>query len=157
MPAREKMSTITSILLIAIIVMSLAGMVDAGYAMKLHYSADEESFCNFGGTFNCDVVNTSKYSAIYDVPVAGVGFAGYLFFALLATSLLAGVSYRGLAAPALILAAVFGGGFSPYLSYVELFILETVCILCVVSQVLVILILAAAVAATIGLRRAERG
>jgi len=147
-------TAVTRILLIVIIIMSLAGMVDAGYAARLHYDAGDDSFCNFGPQFNCDVVNTSKYAAILGVPVAGIGFAGYLLFAALSVSLLKGFDLRGLASPALVAAAALGTGFSLYLTYVEFFILETVCILCVISQALVILILAAAIAVTVLSRRA---
>lgn len=139
-----KVPLASGLLLIVIIVLSIAGMADSGYALRLHYAEDDDSFCNIGPQFNCDVVNTSKYSEIGGLPVAGIGFAGYLLFAFLAASLLAGVSYRGLGLPTLLGAALFGVGFSFYLTWVELFVLETVCILCVISQALVFLILAAA-------------
>jgi uncharacterized membrane protein len=146
----------TKILLIAIIVMSLAGMVDSGYAVTLHYDDDNDSFCNVSETFNCDTVNTSKYSEIIGVPVAGIGFAGYLLYAVMAASLLAGITYRGLAVPLLLLAGVFGVVFSLGLTYIEFFILEAVCILCVVSQVLVIAILAASLGVAVSLRRNDK-
>jgi uncharacterized membrane protein len=147
------MDTIIKILLVAIIIMSLAGMVDSAYAVTLHYDDDSDSFCNVSETVNCDIVNTSKYSEIFGVPVAGIGFAGYLLYAVLAVYLLAGITYRNLAVPALLLASVFGVVFSLVLTYIEFFILEAVCILCVVSQVLVIGILLASVGVAVGLRR----
>lgn len=151
------MSSKIKLLLGAVIIMALIGMGDSGYAVTLHYAADSDSFCNLSERVNCDVVNTSEYSAIFGIPVAGIGFAGYLFYGFLAVSLLAGADYRGLAAPALVAAAAVGTVFSLVLTYIEFFILEAVCILCVVSQVLVILILIAATAVAVGLRRGARG
>lgn len=151
------MSTSVKIMLAAIVIMALAGMADSSYAVKLHYTTEGDSFCNVSETFNCDVVNTSEYSELFGIPVAGIGFAGYLFYAFLAGSLLAGVSYRGLAVPLLLTAGLFGVAFSLALTYIEFFVLEAVCILCVVSQALVILILVASIAAASGLRRTARG
>ncbi|MHB0914577.1 MAG: vitamin K epoxide reductase family protein [Thermoleophilia bacterium] len=141
----------------AIIIMALIGVADSVYAVTLHYAADSDSFCNLSERVNCDVVNTSDYSSIYGIPVAGIGVAGYLFYGFLAASLLAGIDYRGLAAPALVAAAAAGTLFSLGLTYIEFFVLEAVCILCVVSQVLVILILAASIAVAISLGRSDRG
>lgn len=166
MKAAVIMNQITKILLVVIIVLSVVGMVDSGYAVMLHYREIDDSFCNVSETVNCDVVNQSRYSEVYlswgsptsdsralNIPVAGIGFAGYLLYGFLAGSLLAGLRYKGLAVPALIIAAAAGVVFSLVLTYIEFFILEAVCILCVVSQVLVILILAAAIGVAATLRQ----
>lgn len=137
--------------------MSLGGMADSGYAVNIHYDLTDESFCNFGQTFNCDIVNGSEYSELFGVPVAAIGFAGYLLFGALAVVMLLGRTLRGLAAPALVVTSAFGVAFSLALTYIELFILEAVCILCVTSQVLVLLILAAAIFVATGLRKGSRG
>lgn len=61
---------------------ALFGIVVAGYLTVQHNSADA-SVCNISGTFNCDVVNRSEYSAIAGVPIALVGMAFYAAMAWL--------------------------------------------------------------------------
>src|SRR5207244_11919859 len=41
--------------------------------------------CDFGETFNCDMVNRSVYSVVMGVPVALIGVVGYLALLAMAT------------------------------------------------------------------------
>jgi uncharacterized membrane protein len=150
-----QIDTLRKALLIAIIILSLVGMADAGYAVSLHYDDGGDSFCSMSETVNCDVVNQSKYSEFVGIPVAGMGVFGYFFYLVLAAALLAGYRFFGLGPLLLVLTALAGVVFSLVLTYIELFILEAICILCVVSQVLVLLILGAAVAVALIDRRSS--
>ncbi len=128
-------------LTLAIALVALAGVAVSSISLYHHYGALKTSFCNFGESFNCDIVNRSVYSTVLGVPVALIGILGYLLILALATI------YRDKAeTPILLLiASVVGFGFALYLTYIEKFVLAAWCILCLSSLAL---ILSAAVLST---------
>ncbi len=89
----------------------------------------------------CDTVNNSVYAKFYGVPVAFIGLAGYLVLLGLALAALQseGGGQRRLTRLGFLL-ALGGVGFSAYLTYIELFVLEAVCIWCVASATLITLL-----------------
>ncbi|MGA7894353.1 MAG: vitamin K epoxide reductase family protein [Candidatus Sulfotelmatobacter sp.] len=113
----------------AIAVLALAGMVVSGVSLQRHYAKSATAFCDFGERFDCDIVNRSEYSSVMGIPVAGIGIAGYGALFVLATI------YRSrVETPMwLLAAAVVGLAFALYLTYVEGYVLETWCILCLSS------------------------
>ncbi|MFZ0772888.1 MAG: vitamin K epoxide reductase family protein [Candidatus Sulfotelmatobacter sp.] len=114
---------------LAIAVLALAGMVVSGVSLQRHYAKSATAFCDFGERFDCDIVNRSEYSSVMGIPVAGIGIAGYGALFVLATI------YRSrVETPMwLLAAAVVGLAFALYLTYVEGYVLETWCILCLSS------------------------
>lgn len=124
-------------ILIIILVVSLAGIIDSSYALYQHYSPEELSRCDFSETISCTAVNRSEYSALFGVPVAGIGAAGYILFASLAGAGLMRWLTKGLIFQLLVPIALIALGVSLWLTYVEIFILKAVCPLCVVSLALV--------------------
>lgn len=134
-------------LLIAIL--SLAGIVDSAVALQRHYAKSATEFCDISQKFNCDIVNRSEYSTIVGIPVAGIGLLGYaaLFWLSAFARSRADTPLR------LVVASIAGLVFALWLTYVEAYKLETWCILCVTSQVLILLITLLAV--TVKLRSAE--
>jgi uncharacterized membrane protein len=89
----------------------------------------------------CDTVNNSVYAKIYGVPVAFLGLAGYLVLLGLALAALQaeGTAQRRLLALSFVL-ALGGVAFSAYLTYLELYVIEAVCMWCVISAVLITLL-----------------
>ena len=124
------------ILFSAIAVLSLAGAIVSAIALQRHYAKSETDFCQFGQKFNCDIVNRSEYSSVEGIPVAAIGVAGYAALFLLSTfwRLRADTPNRLLAA------SIAGLAFALYLTYIEAYVLTTWCILCVSSQLLILLI-----------------
>lgn len=117
-------------LLFAIVAaLALAGIIVSGISLQRHYARSKTAFCELGEKFNCDIVNRSEYSSVLGIPVAGIGIAGYGILLLLATV------YRSRPeTPARLLTlAIAGLGFALYLTYVEGYVLETWCILCLSS------------------------
>jgi uncharacterized membrane protein len=106
----------------------LAGIGVATYLTYVHY-AGLQPFCA-GGSHGCERVQSSSYARVGGVPVALLGLAGYL---AIAAALLAPGERARLAAAAL---AVSGFGFSAYLTYLELFVIDAICQWCVASAVL---------------------
>jgi len=113
----------------ALAVLAVAGMGVAAYLTYTHL-ADKVVAC--GGVGQCETVQQSSYSTIAGVPVALLG--GLAAASLLAVALgrLSGlglaVEWASLAALGLTTASV---AFAAYLTYVELFVLEAICIYCV--------------------------
>jgi vitamin-K-epoxide reductase (warfarin-sensitive) len=116
-------------LFLAIAVLAVGGIAVSGVSLQRHYAKSATAFCDFGERFNCDIVNRSEYSSVMGIPVAGIGIAGYGVLLALATV------YRSRAETPtwLLAAAVAGLGFALYLTYVEGYVLETWCILCLSS------------------------
>jgi uncharacterized membrane protein len=141
--ANEDSTKNNRVLFVVIAVLAVAGVVISGVSLQRHYAKSESGFCDFGERFNCDIVNRSEYSSVMGIPVAVIGIAGYGVLLTLATV------YRSRAeTPLRLLAAAGAGlGFALYLTYVEGFVLDTWCILCLSSLGLIagITVLAAVV------------
>jgi uncharacterized membrane protein len=126
----------TRVLLILIAMLALAGMLVSAVSLERHYAKSASAFCDFGERFNCDIVNRSEYSTVMGIPVAGIGVAGYGVLFALATM------YRSRVQTPLrlLVAAVAGLAFALRLTYVEGYVLETWCILCLSSLALMAMI-----------------
>ena len=126
-------STKNRVLFLAIAVLSVAGMADSAVSLQRHYAKSVSAFCDVGERFNCDIVNRSEYSSVMGIPVAGIGVVGYGVLLALATV------YRSRPETPLrlLVAAGAGLGFALYLTYVEGYVLDTWCILCLGSLALI--------------------
>jgi uncharacterized membrane protein len=112
----------------AALLTAVLGVGVAGYLTYVHY-AGLQPFCA-GGSHGCERVQSSSYASLGGIPVAVLGLAGYL---AIAAALIAPGEGARLAAAAL---AVSGFGFSAYLTYLELFVIDAICQWCVASAVL---------------------
>jgi uncharacterized membrane protein len=102
------------------------------------------------GTGACEVVQTSRYGALFGVPVAFYGMVAYAGLLVVALTGLqpAFVQRRW---PTVVAAAIAAGGvlFTMYLTGIELFVLHAICRWCVGSAVVITLIAAAAIPAAL--------
>jgi uncharacterized membrane protein len=121
-----------------IAVLALAGVVVSSVSLHHHYGTSQTNYCDFGASFNCDIVNRSVYSTVFGIPDALIGILGYGLLLALATF------YRTKAETPfmLLVASTAGLGFALYLTYIEKFVLATWCILCLSSLTLIVLITA---------------
>jgi uncharacterized membrane protein len=121
---------------IAAALVALAGIAVSTY-IAIAESGGGAPKCVVGGG-GCETVANSKYSELAGINVAVIGILGYAF--LLIAALLPGDPGRfgGF------LTALIGFGFSLYLTYLELFVIDAICQWCVVSAVLMALALAVA-------------
>lgn len=132
------MSAVPTRLWLLLALLALAGAAVSSVSLAQHYGTSKTAYCDFGDSFNCDIVNRSSYSSIMGIPVALIGVLGYL--ALLALSTL----YRSRAdTPIIMLVASLAGlGFALYLTYIEAYVLGVWCILCLSSLVVIFCITA---------------
>ncbi len=101
------------------------------------------------GSHDCQTVVDSKYSHLLGANVAAIGIAGYVV--LLAASLTPGDAGRF----AGFVAALVGFGFSLYLTYLELFVIDAICQWCVASAVIMTALFAANCARAVGYAGSE--
>jgi uncharacterized membrane protein len=113
---------------------AIAGIGVATY-ITIAEAGGSAPVCLAGG-HGCQTVADSHYSHLLGVNVSVFGIAGYAL--LLASALVPGDTGRfgGL------LMALAGFGFSAYLTYLELFVIDAICQWCVASAVLMTLLLA---------------
>ncbi|MCK4366354.1 MAG: vitamin K epoxide reductase family protein [Thermoplasmata archaeon] len=123
-----------------ILVLSLVGIAVSGYLTYVHYNR-AEGVCPIGA--GCFDVWDSEYAAILGIPVALIGFLGYIA--------LFGMSYLRLYYPELEIAenfptymlviSIVGGAFSTYLTLIEIFVIQAVCDWCLSAFVVMMVIL----------------
>ena len=113
-----------------IAILALAGAVVSALALHVHYCTDPQP-CSINETWDCGVVNHSPFAEVAGLPVAEIGIAGYLA--------LAGLAFWRQRAP-VFLAALVGLGFALRLTTIEELVLQTWCLYCVISQVVIALI-----------------
>jgi uncharacterized membrane protein len=112
---------------IAILVLCLLGIGDAGYLTYVHYAGIKVACLSSGG---CETVQASRYAKLDGIPVSVLGLIGYVAILLS----LAVRNELGRAAGFGI--ALIGFGFSMYLTYRELFTIKAICQWCVGSAIL---------------------
>jgi vitamin-K-epoxide reductase (warfarin-sensitive) len=119
-----------------ILVLAVIGIVLSSVSLVNHYKKSPSEFCDIDQTFNCDIVNRSTYAKLYGIPVAAIGIVGYILLAILSRI----NREKKLFSAILILGSFIGLAFACYLTYVEVKILVTYCILCLGSQACILLI-----------------
>src|SRR5271169_5671909 len=109
------MSPVAQRVLQVITVLALAGIVVSCVSLRHHYGTSQTNYCDFGASFNCDIVNRSIYSTVLGIPDALIGILGYSLLFSLATF------YRSRVETPLMLliASTAGLGFALYLTYIE--------------------------------------
>lgn len=113
---------------IAILVLSIAGVVDSSYLLVKHYT---HSAVNCSIFSDCDVVTSSAYSTIMGIPVALLGIIFYVIVFAFALILLKSKSRKY----SISFFSISSTGFlvSMGLVYVQAFILNAFCFYCLIS------------------------
>jgi uncharacterized membrane protein len=124
--ARRELSTDRRLQL-AILILCLLGIADAGYLTYVHYAGLKVACLSSGG---CETVQASRWAKLDGIPVSALGLIGYI-------GILLSLAIRGeLGRAAGFGIALIGFGFSMYLTYRELFTIKAICQWCVGSAVL---------------------
>jgi len=94
-----------------------------------HYATSVTEYCDLNQMFNCDIVNRSKFSEIFGIPVAFVGLIGYV--------VLLGITFKKNRVLDILrfYMSLAGLMFALYLAYIEEHILRTGCLLCIGSLI----------------------
>lgn len=107
------------------------------YLIAMHYKPELSDFCTFGESFNCDIVNKSIYAEIFGIPVSILGLLTYIV--LLIFSIRGKYKDQTKLIPYATAFVFVGVLFSLRLTYIEAFVLHTWCMLCVISQIVILL------------------
>lgn len=119
-----------------IALLALLGAFVALYLTLYKFGVIGVLSCNIG---SCESVNTSRWAIFMGLPVAAWGLGSYLLILVLSLAGLQGVAPRqtALATTAI---ATWGVLFSGWLSYLELFVIRAICMWCVISATLMLLL-----------------
>jgi uncharacterized membrane protein len=116
---------------------AVAGLAIAAYLTVAHY-AGADPVCAIA--HGCATVQQSDYAELAGIPVALLGLLGYV--AILGSLARDGEGWRTTTA----FLALGGFGFSAWLTYVEIWRLDAICIWCVASAICMTLLAGLAVA-----------
>jgi len=130
--------------------LALVGIAVSSLSLYHHFAKSKTSYCDFGQSFNCDIVNRSQYSSIAGIPVAAIGILGYAAILLLSTWWRRNPDTPGM----LTVGALAGVAFALYLTYIEAYVLQAYCILCLTSLATIVAIASLSAAWWAGERRA---
>jgi uncharacterized membrane protein len=117
---------------VAIGAVAVAGLGVASYLTAVRYQGNDPA-CVIGG--GCHTVQQSEYAELAGIPVAVLGLVAYT--ALLVSAILPGQAGRALG----LFTAIVSFGFSAWLTYAELVLIDAVCAYCVTSATLITLAL----------------
>jgi uncharacterized membrane protein len=126
-----------------LLILCVIGVAVGSYLSFVALDKHVEAFCS--GVGNCHTVQNSQYAKVGGVPVAILGLGMYV--ALLAMTVVRRFDRRllGREAPAILgtwtFALAFAGMlYSGYLTYLELFVIDAICVWCVGSAITVTII-----------------
>uniref|UniRef100_A0A832DRM5 Vitamin K epoxide reductase family protein n=1 Tax=candidate division WWE3 bacterium TaxID=2053526 RepID=A0A832DRM5_UNCKA len=118
-----------------IVAASILGMAIMVYLTYVKFSSSPY-FCDISAKISCSVVNQSAYAELLGIPVSVLGF---IYFALVG-GIIFNRGFGGVASQLIFFITLASLLFSLYLSYVEVFLLKTICLLCETSKVLILAI-----------------
>jgi uncharacterized membrane protein len=143
------------ILLAMIVLLAIGGLAVSSY---LAYGSigDESLFCEIG--HGCDAVQASEYSVVLGVPIAVWGALLYLaIFTTAVVGLFFSSGLRELPFLALFGMGLAGTLYSGYLAWVELYRIESVCMWCTISALIITAVLVtSAVNLAFGVKRTSK-
>ena len=124
--------------------LALAGIFISTYLTLYKLGAIGELTCSIG---SCETVNTSRWSIFLGLPVAAWGLFFYLdVFAIALVGTMPRFENEQGISVVLVAQAAIGVLFSAWLTYLELAVIHAICIWCVTSAIIVVVIMAVSVA-----------
>ena len=137
-----------------VIIFSILAVIIFSYLVNLHYKGDEESFCDISTGVSCDIVNKSVYSELFGVPIALFGALTFLLIGILSFIAIKSAPAKSpkkqlikkdtkevLILKLLLAILSFSVLFSLWLIYAELYLILSICVLCVVSDIIILITL----------------
>lgn len=124
--------------------LALAGIFISIYLTLYKLGVIGELSCSIG---SCETVNTSRWSVLFGLPVAAWGILFYLdVFGVALIGTMPRFENEPIISIVLVAEAAIGVLFSAWLTYLELAVIHAICIWCVASAVIVLIILLVSIA-----------
>ncbi len=114
--------------------LSLIGAAVATYLTAVHLRhlrTGAKSACTYNQLFDCDVVNTSRFSELLDVPISHLGLLFYLGMGILAVLALRQPAQRSRLQGYLFLGTLLANVASLFLAGVSFLLLRAACVFCI--------------------------
>ncbi|MBI2565190.1 vitamin K epoxide reductase family protein [Candidatus Woesearchaeota archaeon] len=134
-----------------IVVLSFFGIILTSYLLYVHYSKSSTTLCLTATAEenSCDIVNKGPFSEIEGIPIAGIGLIGYIAFFLIGLNVLFQNKLQNTwldahakkASNYVLLMSLFAFGFTLYLNYLQIFVIEYICFWCEVSATIIVLLI----------------
>jgi uncharacterized membrane protein len=125
-----------------IALLSLAGVFLSTYLAMYKLGYIGELTCSVG---SCEVVQMSSWAELFGVPVAVWGVAFYAaLFVIAYVGTLEKYVHSSTISMLLLTLTAWGVAFSGWLTYLELFVINAICMWCVVSAILAVVLFALA-------------
>ena len=115
---------------IFLMIFAFIGLMDAGYLTLSHYTGEAVNCSITGG---CDQVLSSKWSQIMGIPLALLGLLHYLVFLILSIAFFD--TKKKIILKVLTAQAIVGALFSAWLTYLQFFVIESICQYCILSAI----------------------
>jgi uncharacterized membrane protein len=122
---------------VLILILAFCGLSDSLYIAQ-HEANNTPLICNVTSLSGCNIVATSQYTHLFGISLAEYGVIFYAFIFIIAALEL--VVFDQLLRRIIQIASLVGIVASLYFTYIEVFILKTLCIYCITSAVIAILI-----------------
>lgn len=128
-----------------VVFLALAGLLDSLYLSISHFRVYTDiaykSFCAISRAINCDTVSQSSYSILLDLPIPIWGILGYTFFVLLLPIAHSNDVGKKRVWHLLFFISLCFSIYSVILSFISAYIINSYCIMCIVSYVVNLLLL----------------
>ena len=135
----SRKNTLSKYWSIAIIVIGLLGLTDSGYLVFKHYSNQVLPCPTVESVNTCQVVASSVYSNILGIPIALIGFCFYVAIIIIGVvGLKRDYQYIFNFIPPL---SALAWLFSARLTYLQFFVIHSICYYCIFSAFLATLLL----------------
>lgn len=131
--ARETTTSGDLVLLVA--TLAVLGIVTSAYLTWQWYEAANRTWCDVDPFFSCTKVRESPFSAVAGIPTALVGVVGFGILLVLAASALRGIDRMGPLTTMgwLWIFASLGAAIGIGLTLIEIFVIQALCLLCVIG------------------------
>ena len=119
------------------IILAIAGIAVASYLTYVHYNS-AALVCGIG---DCSIVQASKYSKMFGIPIAIFGLLMYVAITALIIVRSRRVEREDLASTAILVLLIIGTLYAAYLTYLEIWVIRAICQWCVISAIITVLLL----------------
>lgn len=121
--------------LVAALIFSIIGLIVSSISISEYVhiqkaGLEDSSFCSINEVINCDLVNASSYSVLFDIPVAVWGFLFYIAAAMFAVYPLISKSPKKVSTTVMWGVSFVGFIWTLRMAYITAFVLHAVCITC---------------------------